>query len=40
VIAEATGFSADEIEAFDPGRLAFWWGCVMAGRRLQKEWKG
>jgi len=36
-LAEATGFSAHEIETMPPDSLTFWWNCIMAYRQEIKR---
>jgi len=36
-LAEATGFTAHEIESMDAGTLTFWWNCIMAYRQEVKK---
>jgi len=36
-LAEATGFSAHEIETMSPAALTFWWNCIMAYREEVKQ---
>jgi len=36
-LAEATGFSAHEIENMDASTLTFWWNCIMSYRAEIKK---
>lgn len=38
MIAQATGFSAAELEGFTADRLTFWWNAVMGARHLERSW--